>query len=122
MNVRVSVRRKLFTELSRIESDFGSVLYVRIDHNPARPDLLLSEQTLYVAPGATVDVLAAESSVMGLDRVGYTPGLRAQRKLRKGIITYRFQVPEDAAAGAAYVVQCLGESEHPTFSFSIQVS
>jgi hypothetical protein len=84
--------------------------------------LLLADQTLYVAPGATVDVLASESSVMGLDRVGYTAGLRAQRKLRGGIITYRFQIPEDATPGAAYSVQCLGETVHPTFSFSLQVS
>jgi hypothetical protein len=112
----------LFTELSRLESGFGEVMYVRIDHNPQRPDLLLSDQTLYLAPGATLDVLASEASVMGLDRVGYSPGLRAQRKLKDGVITYRFQIPDNALPGAAYLVQCLGELDLPSFSFTLQVS
>jgi hypothetical protein len=122
MNGRTQPRRKLFSELSRIESDFGSVMYVRIDHNPSRPDLLLADQTVYVAAGAMVDVVACETSSMGLNRVAYTSGLKAQRKVRKGLITYRFQVPEDASAGAAYSVQSLGASDRGAFTFSIRVS
>lgn len=122
MNVRISVRRQLFTELSKIESDFGAVLYVRVDHNPTHPGMLLADQTLYVAPGGTVDVLASPMSAMGLERVGYTPGLKAQRKVRKGLITYRFQVPEDTMGGKIFEVQCLGETDQAGFKFFIRVT
>ena len=122
MNLRSAVRSKLFTQLSKLESDFGSVMYIRIDQHPKAPGVLLAEQTLYLAPGGTLDILADRTSAMGLDRVGYTPGLRAQRKVAEGRITYRFQVAEDAVPGAAYLVQCMGESEQAAFAFTLQVS
>ncbi len=122
MNLRSAVRSKLFTELSKLESDFGAVLYIRIDQLPRAPGVLLAEQTLYLAPGGTLDVLADVTSAMALNRVGYANGLQAQRKVSGRRITYRFQIAEDAVPGATYSVQCMGEADQPGFSFTLQVS
>lgn len=102
--------------LSKLESDFGSVEYVRFDQNPTRPESILDKQTVYISPGGTVDVIAATGSLMGLDRVSYSPGLRAQRKTSGGLITYRFQVNQTVPPGTFYSVQA------PDMSFRIQVT
>lgn len=107
--------------MTQSSSNFGDVMYMRVDQNPDSPDMLLAGQTLYLAPGGMLDVLADRTSIMGLDRVGYTPGLRAQRKVGSDFITYRFEVAKDAPRGVCYLVQCRGENVGDGFSFSIQV-
>lgn len=123
---------RLFTQLSALESQFGSVLYVRIDAIQHAPEHLLADQTVYLAPGGFLDIVVDHESSMGMDRVSYTQGVRALRKPNKGLLTYRFEIRTDDRVGSCYLIQC---QDAPTpfqrypwyiptssFAFTIQVA
>lgn len=92
--------------------------YMRIDGYPEHPDQALSGKTIPLAPGGMLDVVVDKYGAMGMDKVGYTPGLYAQRKVGADRITYRFSVKREALFGTVYTVQCRGEHG---FSFDIKV-
>ncbi len=100
----------------------GDIEYVRIADQIERPGKLLSNRTITVSRGGTVDIVAHKSSGMGYGRVTYSPGLRAMRKLRGEHVTYRFSVPRDARPGTQFVVGALGSAKENGFEFFVRVS
>lgn len=97
----------------------GRLEYVRLHCQRTVSEALnlLSNRTISLARGGQMDVVVPVDGPMGTGNVVYTPGLKAWRKLRGDVITYRFQIPDDSPLGQTYTVRALGA---PGFVFVLR--
>jgi hypothetical protein len=104
------------------ETEAGAfVEYLRLSGHAENPGAVLHGQRLFLAPGATMDLVAEARGGLGLGRVSYGEGLRAAIKRGEDLYTYRFEVPVNAPRGTTYRVTCFGHDALPSFQFAIEV-
>lgn len=103
-------------------TEAGSALeYMRLHGHSANPAAVLHEQTVRLAAGGTLDVVADSRGGAGVGRISYSPGLRAALKRGEDYLTYRFEVAPETEVGTSYQVICYGHDTVPPFHFTIEV-
>lgn len=83
-------------------------------------DTQLANKTFNLIQGGFIDIVAPVDSSMAMNRVTYTPGLKALRKCNGTRLTYRFQVPTDSRPGDVFTISALGNGTKPPFTFLIR--
>lgn len=102
------------------ETEVGAdVEYVRLQGHATNPGAILQGQKLTLAPGGMIDVVSESHAGSGVGRISYTPGLRASLKRGDEYLTYRFELPADAAEGSSYTVTCHGTDLVAAFQFTL---